>query len=126
MLDIELVEAMKSNDPDPVYLAINQVKLRGYDKQLQMELIEAEKWAAKLDRLKQLKLRVNKIERAWYNAAVVCMIKLYILFQVLELSNPTLQELRSYSRPSKQVHQVIQATLLLLGTNEQITQVSLT
>ena len=43
---------------------------------------------------------------------------------VLKLDQKTMLELRNYSKPPKMVHQVIKATLLLLGFHETVTAVS--
>ena len=45
---------------------------------------------------------------------------------VLKLDQKTMLELRNYSKPPKIVHQVIKATLLLLGYNESLITVSKT
>ncbi len=42
---------------------------------------------------------------------------------VLALDQTTMLELRNYANPPKLVHQVIKATLLLLGDEEKLTKV---
>ena len=50
---------MAGTDAEKIYDAIDDVVLKGYEMELEQDLIEAEKRAAKLERLSKLKNRVS-------------------------------------------------------------------
>ena len=90
---------MDSRDPDQIWAAIDNIHLKGHHVQLQFELLQAEKLATICDRLRNIQLKI------------------------LDMNNSTFVELKSYTRPVPNVHQVLIAALLLLGENEEKTGV---
>lgn len=53
---------------------------------------------------------------------MVCRANL-ILFQVMNLNQRTIAEIKSYTHPIAEIHTVMRATLILLGNTEKETEV---
>ena len=96
----DLVDAMKSRDLAALRKALKAVERKKYVKRLQAEVDESKSLIKSLE-------RVNRLKQA-----------------VLKLDQNTMLEMRNYQNPPKGVHEVMVATLLILGDSEKLTKVS--
>ena len=85
---------MSARELKPLLEAIAAAEKEGFEKQLGLQLEMARRMVQQLERLAAL----NKA--------------------VLDLNQKTIAELKSYSKPPAGVHQVMMATLMVLGENQ--------
>ena len=69
-----------------------------------------------------LSLLNGKHEHFYYRTQTFLFIVLFS-FQVMTLNQRTIAEIRSYTKPVKEIHIVMQATLVLLGNPSEETKV---
>ena len=80
---------------------IHKIRIHGFDKELEAEIIEAERVAEKLETLRNKRLTVFRLE------------------------SKKMLMLKNIKEPTQQTHHLVQAAVLLLGDNESMTEVSL-
>lgn len=94
----KLREAVEAQDLELLERAVDMVESRGYAHRLSAELKEAKDLIARLKRLQKL------------------------VHEVMTLNQRTIAEIRSYTKPVKEIHIVMQATLVLLGNPSEETR----
>ncbi|KAK3581413.1 hypothetical protein CHS0354_016274, partial [Potamilus streckersoni] len=94
----ELINATEKKTLELVERAVDAVETRGFESYFPEELKIA----------RELIARLKKIQK--------------LMHEVMNLNQTTIAEIRSYGNPVKEIHIVMQATLLLLGHFEEETK----